>query len=85
MYPIDLREQWIKMNKYTEQKQMDRVGQDKSNKQNQTMDKFIKSDSVEALYHLETHNRLVRKKYVSSENKEKQSIAKYTNKKIHIQ
>lgn len=85
MYPIDLREQWIKMNKYTEQKQMDRVGQDKSNKQNQTMDKFIKSDSVEALYHLEKHNRLVRKKYVSSENKEKQSIAKYTNKKIHIQ
>ena len=34
MYPIDLREQWIKMNKYTEQKQMDRVGQEKSNKQN---------------------------------------------------
>ena len=64
---------------------MDSVGQDKSNEQNQAMDKFIKSDSVEALYHLETHNRLVRKKYVSSENKEKQSIAKYTNKKIRIQ
>ena len=64
---------------------MDSVGQDKSNEQNQAMDKFIKLDSVEALYHLETHNRLVRKKYVSSENKEKQSIAKYTNKKIRIQ